>query len=119
MVACSQSTELSTSLTLTLRYKTYHVSGVDTSILYTVMNNVSAVSGQVKVSANTIFDNNMTNSQPYLKVNKVKSITSGFDGDQAVKLNGGNKFVADTLMLNFYVDPGATPFNMSCKYKKL
>jgi hypothetical protein len=71
MVACDKSSEFSTNVFLSLRYKTYHYYSQDTTdktILYWIPNNVNTAAGNVKISANVIYVNESINhSQPYIE----------------------------------------------------
>lgn len=124
MIYCNVSTELDTTVKFNLNYKSYQwYTSLDTTqkyILYYFTNNYSSSPGELKVSRYAVFkDESVNKNQPYIKVYR-DTIYDGFNGSTKVKINGSNKFVEDTLFLNFNVTPvSGSPFNMRCKYLKI
>ena len=124
MVYCSNPSQMSSSVFLSLRYKTYHYySATDTTdkiILYWIPNNVNTVNGNVKISNSVIYANESTNkSQPYIEEHH-NDILGGFNDCSKVKINGLNYFSSDTMILNFHITPTTgSQYDMRTKYLKL
>ena len=89
-------------------------------VFYWIPNNVDTVSGKLKVSRNLVYQNSWHDKyQPYIDaVNG--NIYGGFNDCASLQLSGGSKFSADTMIINFKVNPSVgASYYVLCKYLKL
>ena len=124
MVSSSMPMELNTSVVLTLKYKNYRYASADTNekvIRYSIPNNINSLPGVVKISSSITYTNEGVNhNQPYIEVYQ-GNMPSGFLESSRVLLNSsGSTFNADTMIINFSIQPLSGPgYSMVNKYKKI
>jgi len=123
MIFCTDTTQIDSGLHINVLYKNWnYLSSQDTTqktIQYWMPNNYNTLAGKLRISRSVIFYNQNTNhTQPYIKTYQ-ELIMDGFVGDPYVKVNNGNYFAGDTMVINFNVTPlVGSSYDMKCKYLK-
>lgn len=118
MVYCSVANEMLSSLTVSIKYRSWKQHSADTTdrwILYSFIDNISPTAPkQIKLSKSVIYKDDVgSSSQPYIEDYNDK-ITSGLSGSSKLSLNDGS-FKGDTMTLNMNY---STIGKVLCKYKK-
>lgn len=123
MIFCSDTTQIDSGLQITVLYKNWnYLNSGDTTqktIQYWMPNNYNTLAGKLRISRSVIFYNqNVNHTQPYIKTYQ-QMIMDGFVGDPYVKVNNGNYFSGDTMVINFNITPlVGSSYDMTCKYLK-
>lgn len=120
MIYSSVTSEQDTTVKFTLVYSSHSYQSGDTVnpyIWFALKGFTTLAPGMRKVSKTVIYDDSNNSDAKVQKHNS--NVTGGFYSDTKCKLNNGNKFSGDTLILNFHVTPASGPqFDMSNKYLK-
>lgn len=124
MVTSSISSELNTTIKLKLSYESNYIDyssndTINARVWLRVVDNMNFTAGYTKVSKNITFNDAFTHADAKICVYS-KNIGSGFYGDNALGLYPGSNFSADTMSLNFTVNPAVgNSYNVVFKYKKI